>query len=142
VLKGGTFNVTALWQDTETTDPLTGEKRQFSDFVENHLRAELRQDLKAARFAWGASYEAYSKDTDYRLNEINRFRELKRLDLFVETTWIASMKLRLEMQSALSGPEVRDRRFYSPDRNGALVRHEVGEYLPGHWWLLTLSSNF
>jgi outer membrane receptor protein involved in Fe transport len=142
VLKGGTFNVTGLWQDTEVTDPLTGVKRQFSDTSENHLRAELRQDLNAARIAWGASYEAYSRQADFRIDEINRFRDLRRLDLFVETTWIASMKLRLEMQSALSGPELRDRRFYSPDRNGTLARHEVGGYRPGHWWLLTLSSNF
>jgi hypothetical protein len=142
VLKGGTFNVTGLWQDTEVTDPLTGVQRQFSDTSENHLRAELRQDLNAARIAWGASYEAYSRQADFRIDEINRFRDLRRLDLFVETTWIASMKLRLEMQSALSGPELRDRRFYSPDRNGTLVRHEVGGYRPGHWWLLTLSSNF
>jgi hypothetical protein len=114
----------------------------FSDTSENHLRAELRQDLNAARIAWGASYEAYSMNSEFRLGEINRFRELHRLDVFVETTLVANMKLRLEAQSALNGAEKRDRRLYAPDRLGSLVRRDLGGYLPGHWWLLTVSSHF
>ncbi|HUQ09110.1 MAG TPA: TonB-dependent receptor [Steroidobacteraceae bacterium] len=142
VLRGGSFNVSSLWQDTEVTDPLTGEDRPFSDLQENHIRAELRQDLNAARFAWGATYEASSMDADFKLNEVFRFREIHRLDIFAETTWISNLKIRLELQSALDGPERRIRRFYAPDRNGPLVRSEIGEFEPGHWWLLTVSSSF
>ena len=142
MLPGGTFNVTGLWRDTEVTDPLTGVDREFSDFQENEINAELRQDLDAAKFAWGASYEAASTDTDFRLDEIYRFREIHLLDVFAETTWIANLKVRLELQSALDGTEQRDRRLYSPDRNGALLSREIGEFEPGHWWLLTVSSTF
>jgi hypothetical protein len=142
LLPGGSFNVTALWRDTEVTDPLTGVDRQFSDFQENEIAAELRQDLNAARFAWGTSYEAASTDADFRLDEINRFREIHLLNIFAETTWIANLKIRLELQSALDSSEKRDRRLYSPDRNGALLSREIGEYQPGHWWLLKVSSTF
>ena len=68
------------------TDPLTGEERSISDFVERELKVDLRQDLNAARLAWGLTYEGYSTETDYRLDEIDVFRELRRLDAFVETT--------------------------------------------------------
>jgi hypothetical protein len=142
VLPGGTLNVTGLVQDTEVTDPVTGEKRRFSDTSENHLKVELRQDLGAAKLAWGTTYEAYSADTDFRLNETFSYRELRRLDVFVETTWIEGFKIRLEIDSALDGTEWRERRFYSPDRNGALTGREIGEFHPGHWWLLTVSSSF
>jgi hypothetical protein len=142
VLKGGTLNVAGLFQDTEATDPVTGEKRMFSRTNENHLKAELRQDLAAARLAWGSTYEEYSPNTDYRLEETFSYRQLRRLDLFVETTWIENLKVRLEVQSALDGTEWRERRFYSPDRNGALVGREVGNFYPGHWWLLSVSSSF
>ncbi|HTU67922.1 MAG TPA: TonB-dependent receptor [Steroidobacteraceae bacterium] len=142
VLKGGTLNVSALLQDTEATDPVTGRKRKFSDTYENHLRAELRQDLNAAKLAWGATFEMYTPDTDYRLDETFSFRELRRLDLFVETTWIEDFKVRLEVQSALNGTEWRERRFYSPDRTSTLSGREVGNFYPGHWWLLTVSSTF
>jgi hypothetical protein len=62
--------------------------------------------------------------------------------VFVETTWIESFKIRLEVDSALDGTEWRERRFYSPDRNGTLSGREVGHFYPGHWWLLTVSSTF
>lgn len=142
VLPGGTFSVTGLWQDTEVEDPLTRVDRPFSDLKENHLNAELRQDLQAARFAWGLTYDAFSMDSDFRLNEINRFREIRALNVFAETTWVANLKIRLELQSALDSPEDRDRRFYDPDRNGALAWRETGSFHPGHWWMFTVSSNF
>jgi hypothetical protein len=142
LLPGAAINVTGIWQDTDVKDPLTGRHRMFSDTNENHLRAEFRQDLNAARFAWGASYEASSMNSQFRLSEINRFRELQRLDVFVETTWIDNVKVRLEAQSALNSEEKRDRRLYAPDRLGSLVRRDIGGYLPGHWWLLSVSSHF
>jgi hypothetical protein len=142
MLRGGTFAVTGHWQDTEVEDPLTQRQRPFSDFSENHLNAELRQDFTAARFAWGTSYNAYSMDTDFRLNEINRFREIQQLNVFVETTWFANLKIRLEGQSLLNSAEKRDRRLYFPDRNGGLLRRERGEYQPGHWWQFSISSSF
>lgn len=142
LLPGAALNVTGIWQDTDVKDPLTGQHRLFSNTNENHLRAEFRQDLNAARFAWGANYEASSTNSEFRLGEINRFRELHRLDIFVESTWIENVKLRLEVQSALDSEEKRDRRLYTPDRLGTLTRREIGGYLPGHWWLLTASSHF
>jgi hypothetical protein len=142
VLPGGTLSVSGLFQDTEVTDPVTGAKRKFSDTSEKHLKAELRQDLAAAKLAWGTTFESFSPDTDYRRDETFSFRELRRLDVFVETTWITNFKIRLEVDSVLDSTEWRERRFYSPDRNGALVGREVGDFYPGHWWLLTVSSTF
>ncbi len=142
VLRGGTLSVTGTWRDSEVTDPLTGARRQISDLAENTSRVELRQDLNAAKLAWGMNYEASSRDTDFRIDEVDSFRELHRLDAFVETTAIASLKVRLEVQSALNGTERRDRRFYAPDRNGSLTGGERTYFYPGHWWLLTASRTF
>lgn len=142
VLKGGTLNLTGAVSDTEVTDPVTGRRRKFSDTYENHLKIELRQDVAAARFAWGTVFEGYSHDTDYRLDETFSFRELPRLDLFAETTWIENFKIRLDVFSVLQGTEWRERRFYSPDRNGTLTGRETGDFYPGTWWQLTISSTF
>jgi outer membrane receptor for ferrienterochelin and colicin len=141
LLPGGTLSVSGTWRDTEVADPVTGANRQISD-LSNELRVELRQDLNAAKFAWGANYAGFSRDTDFRLNEVDSFRGLHRLDVFVETTWIANLKVRLEAQSALAGTELRNRVFYAPDRNGSLVERERTYYHPGRWWLFTVSSAF
>lgn len=142
VLEGGALNFSGLFQNTEATDPLTGRKRQFSNVAEDHFKAELRQDLNAAKLAWGTVFEAFTPNLEYRIDETWSYRNLRRLDLFVESTWIENVKIRFEVDSALDGTEVRKRRFYSPDRNGTFIGSEVGAFYPGHWWLLTVSSSF
>jgi hypothetical protein len=141
VLPGGTLSIAGKWRDSEVTDPLTGEKRQISNFAENNVRVDLRQDLSAAKLAWGMKYEGWSHDADFRLTEIDRFRGLHRLDFFVETTALANLKMRIEMQNVLDGTEVRNRKFYAPDRNAALSSGERFYFYPGHYWLFSVSSS-
>lgn len=142
LLPGGTLTVSGTWQETDVVDPLTGEHRQISDFAENNIEAELRQDLNVAKLAWGFSYEGYSADSDFRSSEIDTFRQLHKLDAFIESTWIAGVKIRLEFQNILDDEEERDRRFYDPDRNGMLALRERAEFYPDMWWMLTVSGNF
>lgn len=142
LLPGGTFTLAGTVQDSDVRDPLTGGHRDISDFVESEMKVELRQDLAAAKLAWGLNFNAQAAELDYRSNEINSFRELRRLDAFIETTVIAGTKIRLLMQNVTDDSEKRDRRFYSPDRNGALSLREVGYFHPEMWWMLTVSGNF
>jgi hypothetical protein len=142
VLPGGTFTLGGTFRDTEVRDPLTGELRSISDFTESELKAELRQDLSAAKLAWGVNYQTHTPDVDYRSNEINGFRELDRVDLFIETTVIAGTKVRLELWNVLDDTEERDRRLFSPDRSGALSLRETTQFHPDTWWMLTLTGNF
>ena len=142
LLPGGTLTVAGAWRDTDVVDPLTLEHRQISDFMENDVKVELRQDLNAAKLAWGLNYQGYSHDSDFRSREIDTFRQLPRLDAFIETTWIADTKIRLVLQNVLDLAEERDRRFYTPDRNGALALRETASFYPDLWWMLTVSGNF
>jgi hypothetical protein len=142
VLPGGTLTVGSTWRDTDVVDPLTGEHRRISDFVESELKVDLRQDLNAARLAWGLSFYGVTPDYDYRSAEIDSFRELRRVDAFIETTWIAGTKIRLFVQNVLDDSEKRDRRIYTPDRNGSLSLRETSHFFPEMWWMLTISGNF
>ena len=109
---------------------------------ESDLKVELRQDLNAAKLAWGLTFQGYSADVDFRSSEIDSFRQLHRLDAFIETTWIADTKIRLVLQNVLDDFEERDRRFYTPDRNGVLSLRETASFYPDMWWMLTVSGNF
>ena len=111
--------------------------------MENELNVELRQDLNAAKLAWGTELSrATSTDFDFRSSEIDSFRQLHRLDTFIETSWIANTKIRLVLQNVLDDFEERDRRFYTPDRNGVLSLRETASFYPDMWWMLTVSGNF
>ena len=142
LLPGGTLSVAGIVQEASVTDPVTAEDRTISDFIENELKVELRQDLNAARLAWGLTFQGYSAETNYRLDEIDAFRQLRRLDAFVETTAFADTKIRLIVQNVLDDSEMRDRRFFTPDRNGMLTSRETNFYNPDAWWMLTVSGNF
>ncbi len=142
LIRGGTLSVTGTWSDSDVRDPLTGENRAISDYFENTLEMELRQDLNAARFAWGLSFFASSVESDYRTSEIDRFRELRRLDAFVETTALAGYKIKLMAYNITSDTEYRQRVFFTPDRRGSPGLRETMHFRPGTWWLLTLSSSF
>jgi hypothetical protein len=52
------------------------------------------------------------------------------------------VKLRLAAYSLLDDSEKRDRRLYSPDRTGVLVRREIGDLMPGTWWMLSMAGSF
>ena len=91
---------------------------------------------------WSAGFHSLLQEHDYRIDEIDSFRELQRVDAFVESTAIEGFKLKLIAYNALSDTEDRQRLFYAPDRRGALASSEVGHFRPGTWWLLTLSSSF
>jgi hypothetical protein len=142
LITGGTLSASGVWQESEVTDPTTGAGRPFSSFGENSLSSEFRQDLKAARFAWGMNVSAKSSNAEYRLAEVDRFDEFNMFNLFAESTWFGSFKIRVEAQALLAGAEDRDRAIYLPDRNGPLAERITGKYRPGRWWLLSVSSTF
>jgi hypothetical protein len=123
-------------------DPLTGERRQISDFSENNLSATLRQDLNAAKLAWGLIFSGRSRDRDFRTGEIDSFRQIRQLNAFIETTVIEGFKIKLTAYNATSDTERRERVFFSPDRTGAVTRRELMHFRPGTWWLLTVSGSF
>lgn len=142
LLPGGTFTLAGTWQDSSVRDPLTGEERRISDFFENSITADLRQDLGDARLAWGLHYEARSRNIDYKLREIDSFREIEMLNAFVETTVFDGFKITLTAYNVLGDTEERERRFFTPDRGSALALREFSHSRPGTWWLLNVSSSF
>jgi len=142
LLPGGIFSVNSTLQDAEVRDPITGAKRDISSFPENELTAELRQDIAAAKLAWGLHFESQSANTDYGLREIDSFRQLRMLNAFVETTFIEGFKIKLAANNITGDTERRDRQFYLPDRNEPLALRELSHFRPGTWWTLTASSTF
>ena len=142
IITGGSLTVDGSWRDARVTDPLTGARRTISDFQEDELSVEFRQDLTARRFAWGLKYEDESALALYRFNEVDRRRDAPAFDVWIETTAIQPLKLRLTLVSLLTTPERRERTFFTPDRIGAIDRIERSEQQPGQWVLVSVSGNF
>jgi hypothetical protein len=73
--KGARVDGSVQLEESEVTDPLTGESRPISNNLMRAASISLRHDVPRTNFAWGtgASYSYYAKD--YRLTEQGRFWE-------------------------------------------------------------------
>ena len=140
VLPASSLQVSGTWQDSDVRDPITGEHRAISGVLRHKIQAELRQDVAAMKLSWGVAFAGESSRTDFRHAETDRTRASSSLDAFVETTALKGFKLRLQMLSILDAAQLRERRFYAPDRAGVETGHEASRWHPGYRWLLTLSG--
>jgi len=133
-----------LYQNTEVTDPLTGEKRSFSVSPERQgtpsgsptLNAgnkdwayliSFRQELPSLQSSWGSTLLQWSgRRENKRVETIDYVRETPRLDLFFETTAFKPFTLRFNVNNIFSTAEERVRTFYQGDRSsGLLLRTET-----------------
>jgi len=116
-----------LWQETDVTDPLTGQSRRFSGEKDWNYTVSFRQDLPELKMAWGASTLGSSDKVDYKfLEDIAADRPGTRVDLFAETTQIAGVTLRVSASNIFHPEEERIRTFYAGNRaSGVIARTET-----------------
>ena len=132
-----------LWQ-TEVVDPITQRVRDFSGQPETELEVEFRQDLNALKLAWGVSYYKQSENTSFRFNETDTYEEGPWIDAFIESTAINGLRLRLVAANIFDGEIKRQRRFFAPDRAGALgnVQYRFREFDHDPWLVFSVSGSF
>lgn len=128
-----------LLQETEVTDPKTGEKRSFSVSTERQgspsgsptLNAgnkdwayvvNFRQELPSLSSSWGAAVVQWSGRSEYKRAETYEYeRATPRFDLFAETTRLKPVTLRVYVNNIFSSAEERVRTFYQTDRSTGVV---------------------
>ncbi|MBI1362312.1 MAG: TonB-dependent receptor [Alphaproteobacteria bacterium] len=104
-------------QTTRVTDPTTGQKRRFSDEADWNYSVDFRQPLPRMKLLWGALYEHAGKTETFRLAEIRSLGwDSPHIDFFIETTALQGLVVRFTAADVTLPNEVRNRRFYSPDR--------------------------
>lgn len=146
-----------VWQRTQVTDPITGEKRSFSVPLERQGATSgsptlnlgnkdwayvltFRQSMPSWQLSWGASVIDWADRNEYRRIEVISYeRPLPKLDLFIETTAIRPVTARLFVNNLLAPPETRTREFYLGSRAGGITeRLEIRKALGGPEGLRTM----
>ncbi|HCK82973.1 MAG TPA: hypothetical protein DHW63_00120 [Hyphomonadaceae bacterium] len=145
LLPGAQITVAGEFWQTEVTDPITGNIRDFSSRPESEVEIEFRQDLTSPRMAWGVSLYKEGENTGFRFNETDTYEEGPWIDVFVETTAIEGLRLRLVAANVANGEINRERRFYGPnDRADPLERVERRFRQFGHapWFVVSVAGSF
>jgi hypothetical protein len=126
---------------SEVTDPWTGEKRTISIPLERTNTPggaavlntgpkdwgyilTYRQDLPKLSIAYGATVLQWSGRREYKFDEYLSYdRPEPRIDLYVETTVVKPLTIRVGVNNVLSASEDRERQYYYYDRAGGALTH-------------------
>jgi hypothetical protein len=142
LILGARFEVFLDWERARVTDPLTRRERDQNGHVEREVELEFRQDLTAAKLAWGVGYYKGSQVVSFRRNEIDTFEEGPFLNAFVESRAVNGLKIRLFGHNLDDTTFRRERLFFVGDRNGPEQRLEVRERQFGRLFGIRVSGVF
>lgn len=102
------------WQESETTDPFTGEKRRLQDDFGDNYEISYRHDLTAAGFSYGFTYNRPGRAlirSDLFVRQY--FKIDPTLTAFMEKRLSGGMTLRIDAQNLTGSPERQLRMFYA-----------------------------
>jgi hypothetical protein len=142
-LEGARLDMDLRWQASSVEDPVSGVDRPFSGESKFRIDTELRQDLVAARAAWGV--EVFYRDAveRYELDVLEINEDGVDLGVFVETTRFDRAKVRLAAENLLDRRFARDRLVYAGSRlDPEPAYREVRDFRRGRSVTLSLSGNF
>ena len=157
-LDGAKLDLTLRLEDSTVVDPVTGKDRVLSGETGSNayrslanqnrnnryfVRLNLRQDLPAARIAWGWTVAERDERPIFRVNELDRHDEGYAIDVFVETTRWRRAKVSVVGDNLLNFTQSRDRTRYVGERGLTPVEFtERRERFNGRRITLTLSGTF
>lgn len=112
-IKGMRLEATFVLQKSSLRDPFTGEKRQWSGFVNRQAEVELRHDIINTDWAWGAEVENNHFLPRYRSNQIDLSGEGPWFgSVFVEHKDVFGLTVRAEAGNILGARQYRERIVY------------------------------
>lgn len=140
---GAQLVYSAIAQDSEIEDPLTGENRAINGDNPVEIELEFRHDISGTDLAWGFELSPEINGDSLRVDSIRSDRELPgRYSLFAEHKNLWGLTGRAEFFRLFGNVEKEKRERFSPDRTGALVEIERTRLEETPILILELSGKF
>jgi len=149
------LDIAGRLQDSSVTDPVSGDDRELSgrsnvakplpldDQNRYAFAVNFRQDLEAARVAWGWELRKRGNRFAYRVNELVEYEDGLEVNVFVETTRFWGLKIRFDAQNLADFNQLRYRNIYAGERDlSPLDVIAVEDRTDGRRVILTLSGSF
>lgn len=142
LLVGARLTVKGEVLDSAFDDPLIGRTRSLSDVYSPDFEGEFRHDPPGRPFSWGVTWQSFEAGESYLVSEIDRRETDDFFGGFIETGAFGGFKTRLSIRNADTRRSNRFRRFFDPDRSGALARTEERFTRNPAFVTLALSGSF
>lgn len=122
-LRDAIVSVQYTWQDSDISDPFTGQGRRLRADNGDNYEVSYRHDITKAGLSYGATYRHPGHAMIYSdLDSTARFHIGPRLSAFAEKKLWGDMALRIEAHNIESGNESRSRALYADTVFGGTVR--------------------
>ena len=143
-LKGVRLDGTVVLQTSRLTDPFTGERRQWSGFVNRQVNLDLRHDIPGSKLAWGGSANHFHRLDRFRSNQTDRNWEGPWFaSLFVEHKDVFGLTVRARVGNAIGARQYRERVVYTGLRDASPVDFvELRDRRIGPIFTFTVRGNF
>lgn len=94
-LKGAKLDVKAQFRRGRLADPLTGERRQFSESLAREVEIDFRHDPPRSDWAYGGNYSQFHQTRGVRLDQVSQFRQQPGdLGFFIENKDVFGLTVR------------------------------------------------
>ncbi|MBC6982211.1 TonB-dependent siderophore receptor [Caulobacter sp. 17J80-11] len=120
-VKGGEFKVNYTLNDSEVTDPTTGEKRPISGLRPQSTEVNFRQDLPELKLTWGMGWFGGWEETYWRFNEIQHLDIWNFYSAFVEWKPDGKTSFLFEIDNLDPFEFTRERTVYDAPRDTGSV---------------------
>ena len=142
---GGSVELKASYEDSETTDPFTGEKRRLRFSTPDYFQVNFRHDVEGTNFAYG--FNAHRRSgrirQDISLYEDTDF-EIHLGSAFVEYNFTPNLRVRFAGAHFLNDDgRVFDKIFYEGNiADGVIRRIDVQDWRIDPDYVLSLQATF
>jgi len=116
-LEGGELKVDTMWQNSEVTDPLTGDKRRFSEQRPEKINVNFRQDLPELNLTFGLGWFGGWRESYYQGTAIENLKLRDFFNSFVEWKPEPGFTLRAELNNFDAYSFDIERRVYGGPRD-------------------------
>jgi len=126
-LEGAVIDAVYTLQDSETTDPFTGERRVIENEPRQEIELSYRHEIPALRLNYGIEIEWEDEDREWDLNRIERDVELRpRNSLTVQYRAFERTTVYFQARNPFEYRRCRNRDRYSGSiADGVFVRSEI-----------------
>lgn len=122
-LRDAVLTLEGVLEDTEVTDPFTGERRRFRNDSVYDVIVRFRHDIRSRNLSYGFDYNDRGKariQSDLFSRDLFRIGPL--LSVFAEKRLTRNLVLRGEAQNLLGGKEYRSREIFAVNQIDGAIR--------------------
>lgn len=116
-LKGGELKLQTQWQDSEVTDPLTGDRRRISGQRPENITVNFRQDLPDHKLTFGFGWFQGWRESYYQIESVENLRLKDFYSSFIEWKPDPGFTLRAELNNFDPYSFNIERRIYAGRRD-------------------------